>query len=365
MSWAFYGDEGIDYICFKENTMEQLNDKWLRLLGIPLSVAMLLLAEMPFFFPGRWDLLWKYMLISIICTGLIWEASRYILIRIRRLYPGLEHTTARVAWMLTGFAVVAGIGQFIMQVLIHEFDIAPAPVLTFRVWLINFSISMFFIVLIGGIYEAIYFFGHYKLALQRTELLKKEQARQHLEALKNRVNPHFLFNCLTTLSALIGEDARRAERFVDELSKVYRYLLRANRQLQVPLADELAFSESYTYLLITRLGAAFDVHTKVDAQYLEQKLPPLILQNLLDYLIRTQTISPEKPLLVDISANENALVLTAPYQPKTVWVDSGNLDWAAIASAYEQQSGRQAVQAVVDNRLHFRLPFMQEIEAAA
>jgi hypothetical protein len=103
----------------------------------------------------------------------------------------------------------------------------------------------------------------------------------------------------------------------------------------------------------------------VDAQYLEQKLPPLILQNLLDYLIRTQTISPEKPLLVDISANENALVLTAPYQPKTVWVDSGNLDWAAIASAYEQQSGRQAVQAVVDNRLHFRLPFMQEIEAAA
>lgn len=345
--------------------MEQLNDKWLRIFGIPLSVVLLLLAEMPFFFPGRWDLLWKYMLISIICTGLIWEASRYILVRIRRQYPGLERTTARVAWMLTGFAVVAGIGQYVMQVVIHVFNIAPAPILTFRVWLINFSISLFFIVLIGGIYEAIYFFGHYKSALQRTELLKKEQARKHLEALKHKVNPHFLFNCLTTLSALIGEDAHRAERFVDELSKVYRYLLRANRQSQVPLADELAFSDSYAYLLNTRLGAAFGVNAKVEVQYLEQKLPPLILQNLLDYLIRTQMMSVEKPLHVDITAHENALLLSAPYQPKTVWVDSGNLDWVAIASAYEQQSGRQAVQAIVNNRLHFRLPFIQETEAAA
>ena len=357
-------DQGITYICFKENTMEQLNDKWLRMLGIPLSVVLLLFAEMPFFFPGRWDLLWKYMLISIICTGLIWEASRFVLIRIRKRYPGLDRTSARVAWMLTGFAMVAGIGQFVMQVVIDVCKIAPAPILTFRVWLINFSISLFFIVLIGSIYEAIYFFGHYKLAMQRTELLKKEQAQKRLEALKNRVNPHFLFNCLTTLSALIGEDARRAERFVDELSKVYRYLLRANRQMYVPLADELAFSDSYAYLLITRLGAAFEVKTAVDAQYLEQKLPPLILQNLLDFLIRTQMMGPEKPLQVDITANENALLLTAPYQPKTVWVDSGNLDWAAIASTYEQQSGRQAIQALVNNRLHFRIPFIQETEAA-
>jgi len=340
--------------------VEQLNDKWFRIAGIPLSVVMLLLAEMPFFFPGRWDLLWKYTVVSIVFTGLIWENARHFLIYVRRRLPGLENTQRRVLTIFAGFLVIIAIGQALLLLFIEWLAIAPGHVLTWKAWFINFLLSLFSVIVIASIYEAIYFFGYYKITLQRTEHLKKEQAQKHLEALKNRVNPHFLFNSLTTLSALIGEDGPRAERFVDELSKVYRYLLRANRQRYLPLADELVFLQSYTFLLETRLGPAFEVRSSVEPRFFECKLPPLTLQNLLDYLVRTQTIAPEKPLTAEISANENGLTLICPHQPKTVWIDSGNMDWAEISATYEQQTGRQAVQAVVNNRLHFRLPFMQE-----
>jgi len=90
-----------------------------------------------------------------------------------------------------------------------------------------------------------FIFSQYKLAIQKAELLKRQQAQKKLDALKSRVNPHFLFNSLTTPSALISEDTRLAEQFVDELSKVYRYLQRAGRQPEASLNDEPQFAKSY------------------------------------------------------------------------------------------------------------------------
>lgn len=124
----------------------------------------------------------------------------------------------------------------------------------------QFCLDPVFWLSLSSIYEAIYFFDQYKIARQKAEQLQTNQAQQKLDALKSRVNPHFLFNSLTTLSALIGEDPRRAEQFVDELSKVYRYLLRAGRQPLATLAEELQFAQSYSFLLKNRFEAgAFTV----------------------------------------------------------------------------------------------------------
>ena len=76
--------------------------------------------------------------------------------------------------------------------------------------------------------EGIYRFESWKTNLEETEKLKLTYKQSQLIGLKSQVNPHFLFNSLNSLSGLIQEDKERAEKFLDEMSKVYRYLLRNN-----------------------------------------------------------------------------------------------------------------------------------------
>ena len=351
------------YICPMFHTpVDSLNDKYLRLFGIPISVVILLLAQMPFFYPGRWDLFWKYAVIGIVFTGLMWEISRLVLIRVRRRFPDLSQTRQRIGWMFLLFVLQLGIGQALIVKATFALGLAKIATLPFfKIWLINFAWSLFFIVVISSTYEAIYFFSQYKLAVQKAEHLKKQQVQQQLETLKNRVNPHFLFNSLTTLSALIGEDAAQAEQFVDELSKVYRYLLRAGRQPAASLGDELQFADSYAFLLKTRFEAgSFSMDTDrcrtarnlsqsdkdpkpiSDTALLDRQLPVLSLQNALDYLVRTQNA----PLHIRIDPNGQYLRIVCQNQPKSLSFDVSNNDWLQLennGATQETQSGKLTI----------------------
>jgi hypothetical protein len=314
-----------------------LNDKWLRLFGIPISVLLLLLVQMPFYFPGRWDLFWRYVFISIIFTSLMWEIARLIMLRVRRRYTELGQTTRRIIVIFLCLAVQMGIGQAILSKLMLDFRWSETTEPYWKVWLVNFASSLFFIALLCGIYEAIYFFSQYKFALQKAEHLKIQQAQQRLDTLKTRVNPHFLFNSLTTLSALIGEDALKAERFVDELSKVYRYMLRAARQPVATLGEELQFAESYTFLLKNRFEeGAFSLETKSGSNVpaplaklppdFDRSIPTLSFQNAIDYLIRTQNL----PLKIEVKLVENHLQIACANQPKTIAFDMPDNDWRQL-----------------------------------
>lgn len=343
------------YICRMSNdTVSTLNDKYLRLFGLPLSVIAVLLAQMPFYFPGRWDLFCRYFFISLIFTVLIWEVARLILLRVRRRFPNLEQTKQRILWMLFNFVVVIGIGQGILSKMMLGFRWAETTEPFWTVWLVNFASSLFFIVLLSSIYEAAYFFGQYKTSLQLAEELKKRQAKTSLDALKNRVNPHFLFNSLTTLSALIGEDARLAERFVDELSKVYRYLLRTGRQPTVAVGEELQFAESYVFLLKNRFEeGAFSLEVKSggDLKSLpdsEQMLPTLTLQNALDYLVRTQHL----PLHISVDAMGSEICIACAYRPKSLSFDTPDNDWRYLAAHGAKQEARSG-------QLTIQVPFTQ------
>lgn len=338
------------------NSGNSLNDKYLRLYGIPLSVVAFMLGQMPFFFPGRWDLFWKYTLISLVFTALIWEIARWIMVRTRIRFPGLAQSKQRISWTLFLFAVEMAIGQLILTKLIMYMGLAASLQYSFfQIWIINVACALFFIAVIGAAYEAVYSFHQYKTTLLKAEHLKKQQAQQRLDALKNRVNPHFLFNSLTTLSALIGEDAPKAERFVDELSKVYRYLLRAGRQPMVTLGEELQFSDSYVFLLQNRFEDGefsfkdnFRGNSKSPGRYelLDHNLPALVFQNALDYFVRTQNL----PLHIQADIHGNELQIAGKYQPKNRSMDVSAHDWAQL----EHHGARQEV---VSDQLVVFIPF--------
>ena len=157
------------------------------------------------------------------------------------------------------------------------------------------------------------FFFQWREAAIRAERLEKETAVARLDSLRRQVDPHFLFNSLNALTSLVEEnDPARAVRFIRQLSQVYRYVLDSSNQELVPLADEVAFAESYLYLQKTRLGDALTVVLDLPpaAALAPYYVPPLALQMLLENVIKHNTAFQTDPLHLRVSIDDGAQILT-------------------------------------------------------
>ncbi len=171
------------------------------------------------------------------------------------------------------------------------------------------------------------------LALQR---MQQEKTDMQMRALQSQINPHFLFNGLNTLSSLIDEDPIQAGEFVDELSKVYRYLLRSNENELTTLSIELRFINSYFHLLKTRFGPSISLDVHVDETHSEALLPPLTLQLLVENAVKHNVVLSQKPLTIRIrTTDEKLLIVENSLQRKTLRVESNGVGLSNIADKYQ------------------------------
>lgn len=165
------------------------------------------------------------------------------------------------------------------------------------------------------------------------ELLKQQSLQNELSALKNQINPHFLFNSLNSLNSLI-RDNKEATSFVNKLSFMYRYILQSGQQDFVTLEKELKFLESYIYLIKTRYRDRFSIQIDIDANFLNEKLPALALQLLVENAVKHNEISESHPLLVKLYIENDYLVVENPIRPRTTFVDSTGQGLANIDKRY-------------------------------
>lgn len=188
----------------------------------------------------------------------------------------------------------------------------------------------------AGCHESIFTYNQLRESTQREYRLKQLHMQQQMDVLKQQVNPHFLFNSLNSLLTLIGEDPRQAEVFTEELSSVYRYVLRANEQDLTDLATELDFIHSYTHLLKTRYGAGFHVFIQVDPRFQTYQLPPLTLQLLVENAVKHNIVLKNKPLTVEIQTDGLAnLYIRNNIQKKKQGVASNGVGLTNILAKYE------------------------------
>ena len=153
--------------------------------------------------------------------------------------------------------------------------------------LLGWSVNLIF----ETLYEADYMLGQYKISKAEKETIRELSAAQEFDTLKSQVNPHFLFNCFNTLSALITVDKEKAEAFLNELSKVYRYLLRNNEEGVSTVENEIKFIQSYYKLLQTRHGDAVQMNIQIDKRYDSYLLPSLTLQLLTENVVKHNVLS--------------------------------------------------------------------------
>ena len=125
------------------------------------------------------------------------------------------------------------------------------------------------------------------LTLQdRERQLTELAATAQLAALRAQINPHFLFNSLNSIAQLIHADPDAAERCVERLADMFRYILRRAEKEFVPLADELEMTQAYLDIERARFGDRLRVETSVDPRSLRQLIPNLILQPLVENAIK-------------------------------------------------------------------------------
>lgn len=147
--------------------------------------------------------------------------------------------------------------------------------------------------------------------------VEKEKAAYQFEALKQQLNPHFLFNSLNALASLAYQDAEKTNLFAKKLSVVYRYLLlTADKQL-VTLREELAFLDSYLYLEQIRFGNAVQVEKDIPDALLSGQIVPASLQLLVENAMKHNMATEERPLRIRIIADGNMLTVENNLQPRS------------------------------------------------
>ena len=157
-------------------------------------------------------------------------------------------------------------------------------------------------------------------ALENAQLRHKN-LESELVALKNQINPHFLFNSLNSLNSLIREN-KTATMFVNKLSFMYRYILQSSDRNLVSLKEELKFLDSYIYLIKTRYRNRFEINIDIDEKLYEENVPPLALQLLVENAVKHNEISESNPLLVKVYVDNGYICVENKILLRTTFVDS-------------------------------------------
>ncbi len=240
----------------------------------------------------------RSMLVCCIYAILAAENARLITIFVRKKAPGISNSRKRIQLIIVCSVFNSLIISFAEQV--TTFNLGGYKSLRIADYPFIVGLQLMCTLLVILAYEGLYYMENWKRLFTESEKMKESNLSSQYNFLKNQIKPHFLFNSLNTLSSIIVSDPVKAERYVEEMSTVYRYLLKKNEKDLATLTDELKFTDSYIMLLKVRFGEALLINIDVDDKYYDFLLPPLVLQLLIENAVKHNIVSKEKPLTITI-----------------------------------------------------------------
>ncbi len=193
--------------------------------------------------------------------------------------------------------------------------------------------------------------------LLENEALKQQNLQNELTALKNQIDPHFLFNSLNSLTSLI-RDNEEATRFVTKLSFMYRYILQSGDRDLVTVKEELKFLESYIYLIKTRYGDRFSISIAIQDPHLGKYLPPMALQLLVENAVKHNEISGSNPLQVLIHSQEGFIGVENALRPRATLAEGTGNGLSNLNKRYTLLAKQNITVTTVNNIFAVKIPLM-------
>ena len=286
--------------------------------------------------------------IPVIYSILIWASGRWLVLHCRKRIPDIRYVNKRIRLLIIIGIPLAAMNGFIDQ--LFSLFMGQLKYLTFDDYLLLFTLNIISCTLVVSIYESQYFLHQWSKLLCESENLKKKFSNSQFHFLKEQIKPHFLFNSLNTLSALIIINPVKAELYVEEMSTVYRYLLNKNEKDLTTLKEELTFLDSYLHLLRVRFERSLNVSIHISEELQEYLLPPFVLQLLIENAVKHNIISKEHPLSIQVYTDEeNVLHVDNNLHLKACPENSERTGLANIRSRYALLNKEDEFQVIKEN----------------
>lgn len=300
---------------WEENQETKLNDRLIRLIGIPFfGISIPNVSGLFGHLSYQSTLYWVGYLYFIALAGLIWQGNRYLLFRTRKRFTWFDKP----------------IEKLILLIINNIFYTAPLTIAWLCLWY-SFAgfegihweviqtvvlINVICVLFVTHVYETVFMLKEQQTEQLKNAELSRAKAEAELSALKNQIDPHFMFNSLNSLSYLIVVDPTNAVRFTENLAEIYRYILMQKDRTLIDLQDELAFTDRYIDLIHLRFGDAVKFRrspVKTETQLL---IPPTSLLVLLENAVKHNEISASQPLQVDIAIGDTSVTVSNAIQTK-------------------------------------------------
>ena len=194
--------------------------------------------------------------------------------------------------------------------------------------------------------------------------LGTQRERRHLAeyrymALKNQVNPHFLFNSLNILDSIVQDGEREeASRYIHKLAGIYRYMLQHDGEKLVRLSEEVTFVSMYYDLLKIRFPEGISVEKDIRPEDLSRMVVPCTLQLLVENVTKHNAISPEAPVCIRVATDGRFLTLENNRRPRASEPVSTGLGLPYIRKQYMDISGEGILIEKTEDVFRVRIPLL-------
>jgi len=281
---------------------------------------------------------------------------------LRRKFPWDKKLIQRLSSeiILTNFnaVIIVSIYALIFSLVFDHFGNQKLSIVLFNNVIVAIILNTFAI----SILEGYHYFIQWKISLVQAEQLKRENIQSQFEALKNQIDPHFLFNSMNTVYSLIDTHPDKAKEFITRFSKTYRHVLDVKEKVVVLLKDEIEFLNSYIFLQKIRHEGNLEISINIDAQKLNTYIPPLSLQMLVENAIKHNIVSEKMPLKIYIYINEEYLYVKNNLQLKSEISESTKIGLTNLTKRYKHISEKIPDFYIKDNEYIARIPIIKEEE---
>ncbi|MFA1772792.1 sensor histidine kinase [Rufibacter glacialis] len=302
------------------------------------------------------------LLYNVLMVNVVLEGTRRISKRLSRKYDWREYGLRRFVYEWVAVQL------YILLVMVL-FEVAPrlllmAPAFDFQDPLAMQDLKEMFVfgsiilLFVHFIRSGIYFYNQWHRYLMQSEKLKKETIKVQFESLKQQVNPHFLFNSLNALSSLIYKDQDLAGKFVEQLSKVYRYVLENKDKELVTLHTELDFIHSYLFLLKIRFRENLRVNMDIPDHLLKYQVAPLTMQLLMENAIKHNIVSRDEPLFIHVYVEGDYIIIKNNLQLRESREESTGVGLKNIINRYKFITDKKVEVEVTAHDFIAKLPLL-------
>jgi len=280
------------------------------------------------------DLIVKFIYSFLIAWGFLWLNVRVAESHEKSKFLHGATFSHRLLWNIIILIFVKTLFHFIKIPDKNEVTDGKGLVFLFNISLILEVVICF---LLGELYRL---FKSNQYERLNNERLLKANAQATLDVLKNQVNPHFLFNSLNTINAMIDSDVDAAKRFVTNMAQVYRHILNSSGKHLITLNEELEFTTAYINMLLERHNNSLFIELSIPPEYRSFLIPPVSLQVLIENTIKHNVVSLAHPLTVTIREKDGYLVVSNKLNERKQKTSSTGTGLSNLDQRYQHISGK-------------------------